>query len=91
VQDLISSGGAEFYYRLEFDTQPRVVFARPSVIRKGQATRVTLFGWNLSGSTRPASLKGEESITVPDEVSGAEAPLDSALKPLHNGGGFEQI
>lgn len=64
VQDLISSGGPEFYYRLELDTQPRVVFARPSVIQRGQSTKVTLFGWNLSpekGSGEFAAVSGEMS------------------------------
>ena len=91
VQDLISSGGAEFFYRLEFDTQPRVVFASPSMIQQGQAARVTLFGWNLSASTLPAPVNASEVSAVSGEQSGPAAARDSALKLQHNGGGFEQI
>ena len=86
VQDLISSGGPEFYYRLEFDTQPRVVFARPSVIQQGQAARVTLFGWNLPGFNQADAI-----VAVSGEVSGPETSLDSVRKPQHNVGNFEQI
>ena len=91
VQDLISSGGGEFSYRLEFDTQPRVVFARPSVIQQGQAARVTLFGWNLSASTLPAPVKSDEFAAVPAEQSEPAAALESDQKPQYSVRGFEQI
>ncbi|MFO1002359.1 MAG: PPC domain-containing protein [Planctomycetaceae bacterium] len=91
VQDLISSGGAEFYYRLEFDTQPRVVFARPAVIQQGQAARVTLFGWNLSGAGLPTSLKSGEISGVTDQQSGQDAANESLRNAHHSGGGLEQL
>ncbi|MBI5757961.1 MAG: hypothetical protein HZA46_05535 [Planctomycetales bacterium] len=47
VQDLISSGSAEHYYRLDIDTGPRVAFSVPSVIQRGKPARVALYGWNL--------------------------------------------
>lgn len=47
LQDVISSGSAGHYYRLEIDTGPRVAFTVPSVVQRGKATRVTLYGWNL--------------------------------------------
>ncbi len=47
VHDLISSGSAEHYYRLDIDTRPRVAFSVPTVIERGKASRVTLYGWNL--------------------------------------------
>ena len=86
VQDLISSGGPELYYRLEFDTQPRVLFSRPSMIQRGQATSVTLFGWNL----RTAGTPGEIAAT-PTEPSGPQAELPDGLNSLHTAGSFEQI
>ena len=86
VQDLISSGGPELYYRLEFDTQPRVVFSRPAVIQRGQATRVTLFGWNL-----PTAKATVEAAAVSGEKSGPQAELDSNLRSHHTTDRFEQI
>lgn len=86
VQDLISSGGAEFFYRLEFETQPRVVFARPSVIQQGQSARVTLFGWNLSAaksSVKPAEASGDNFSS--------QAEFDSRFVSQHNSNRFEQI
>ncbi|QDU27175.1 hypothetical protein ETAA8_22600 [Anatilimnocola aggregata] len=50
VQDLISAGSAEHYYRLDIDTGPRVAFSLPNVVERGQTSRVVLFGWNLSKS-----------------------------------------
>lgn len=65
VQDLVSSGSAEHYYRLEIDTGPRVAFAVPCVIQRGQRTRVTLHGWNLPGAanhgSETASTSGEQT------------------------------
>jgi hypothetical protein len=86
VQDLISSGGPELYYRLEFDTQPRVVFSRPSVIQRGQATRVTMFGWNL-----PTAKATDEVAAVSGEKSGPQAELGSKLTLHHTTGRLEQI
>jgi len=48
VQDLISTGGADHYYRLDIDTGPRVAFAVPAVVERGKSSRVTLYGWNLA-------------------------------------------
>ncbi len=62
LQDLISSGGPESYYRLEFDTPPRVAFAWPSIIQQGQSARVTLFGWNLSAGKQ--SVETSRSVHV---------------------------
>lgn len=53
VQDLLASGGSDFYYRLELDTTPRVAFSIPNVIQRGQLNRVTLFGWNLTNQQNP--------------------------------------
>ena len=55
VQDLISSGSAEHYYRLDIDTGPRVAFSVPSVIPRGKPSRVALYGWNLTQASGAAS------------------------------------
>ncbi|MFQ5732768.1 MAG: PPC domain-containing protein, partial [Planctomycetaceae bacterium] len=47
VFDLVFSGSADHFYRLEIDTGPRVAFAVPPVLQRGQKTKVTLYGWNL--------------------------------------------
>ena len=86
VQDLLSSGGPELYYRLEFDTQPRVLFSRPSMIQRGQATRVTLFGWNLLTAKATAEVSA-----VSGEKSGSQAELDSDLTSHHTTDSFKQI
>lgn len=47
IQDLISAGSPEHYYRLDIDTRPRVAFAVPNVVQRGKDARVALYGWNL--------------------------------------------
>ena len=49
VFDLTYSGGPEYVYRLDIDTGPRIEFARPNVVERGKATRVSVFGRNLGG------------------------------------------
>ncbi len=66
VQDLISSGSAEHYYRLDIDTGPRVAFAVPSVIQRGKASRVALYGWNLTALGEP------EGVSPRTKLVGAE-------------------
>jgi hypothetical protein len=86
LHDLISFGGPESYYRLEFDTQPRIAFARPAVIQQGQSTRVTLFGWNLS----PVKESVERSdVSALD--SEQQAKLLTPSKSKFNTGDFEQL
>lgn len=45
--DLSYLGGGGHFYRLDFDTLARPEFALPCVVRRGQTTRVKLFGRNL--------------------------------------------
>ena len=52
LHDLTYTGSANHIYRLDIDTGPRVALAVPSVIRRGQSTRVTLYGWNLANRTK---------------------------------------
>lgn len=84
LQDLISSGSAEHYYRLEIDSGPRVAFCVPSVIQRGKTSRVTLHGWNLSGSTTratssaapAAASSGEETALTRSVVAANLADFD---------------
>jgi hypothetical protein len=73
VQDLIFSGGAEHYYRLEIDTGPRVAFSTPCVVERGKATRVTLHGWNLKKTAGPAIAENSSGVTPPAIATKAEA------------------
>lgn len=68
VHDLVLAGGAEYFYRLNLDTGPRVAFSVPGVIERGKAARITLFGWNL-GETK--TLQASNDVTDSSEVSNA--------------------
>ncbi len=61
VQDLTSSGSAEHGYRLDIDTGPRVAFSVPSVIQRGKAARVALYGWNLGDQSRQPAQRLSEN------------------------------
>ncbi len=61
--DLSFLGSPSHFYRLDIDTKPRVEFAFPCVVTRGQTTRVKLFGRNLGQefvevdvTPRPGSL-----------------------------------
>ena len=66
IQDLTSSGSAEHHYRLEIDTGPRVAFSVPAVVERGKASRVTLYGWNLShgGASAKSRPEASDGLTV---------------------------
>ena len=81
VQDLISSGSAEHYYRLDIDTGPRVAFSVPSVIQRGQASRVTLFGWNLTTLGEPEVLFDRIEVEIPASLAEPSWPLPVRLQP----------
>lgn len=67
IQDLIASGSAEHYYRLDIDTGPRVAFTVPSVIERGKASRVALYGWNLAQASGAASAPRLSTAIEPAE------------------------
>lgn len=69
IHDLIFSGGGEHSYRLEIDAGPRVAFTVPNVIPRGQASRVKLFGWNLSPSAAVASTAEGQAVVVQPAVN----------------------
>lgn len=50
LYDLEYSGSTNHFYRLDIGVGPRVLFALPSVVQRGQPTQVTLYGWNLNES-----------------------------------------
>lgn len=88
VYDLISSGSAEHYYRLDIDTGPRVAFSIPTVIERGKASRVTLYGWNLkqgpaaavpqpSGSSSNLAISRNQPIENFDSIA-VEIPASLA-------------
>jgi hypothetical protein len=92
IQDLISSGSPEHYYRLEIDTGPRVAFSVPNVVQRGQSTRVALYGWNLaspvSGAASPQPKSGAAfppfdclEVDVPAAVTQNALPLAVQRQP----------
>ena len=65
IQDLISAGGADHYYRLDIDTGPRVAFSVPAVVQRGTTSRVTLYGWNLGRQNQiPPAVTGDGTQTT---------------------------
>lgn len=64
VDDLVSAGGADYVYRLDLDSGPRVAFATPSVIRRGHRTRVRLYGWNLNPPATASTASPVEGLDV---------------------------
>ena len=81
VQDLTLSGSAEHYYRLDIDTGPKVAFSVPSVIERGKASHVTLYGWNLSASGEFFDRVGVE---IPAALAEASWPLLVKLQPAQS-------
>jgi hypothetical protein len=79
VHDLIYTGGADHYYRLEIDCGPRIAFTVPNVVPRGQTTRMRIFGWNLhaaSGSAsgvHPGGTDPSEFDRLDVEISAAQA------------------
>lgn len=83
LYDLVFAGGAEYYYRLDIDTGPRVAFSVPSVVEHGKPARVTLFGWNL------ATLRSDVNVASSD-VNVADAAAQATRRiaaPTASGGG----
>ncbi len=85
LQDLISSGSAEHYYRLDVDAGPRVAFSVPNVIERGVAGRVTLHGWNLPGATPQTDPQSAALDQVVVDIPATQArdvwPLPVRLQP----------
>ena len=85
VQDLTSSGSAEHYYRLDIDTGPRVVFSVPSVIERGKASRVALYGWNLRADGKVAAPADRTDfdrldVDIPASLAEPSWPLSVRLQ-----------
>ena len=99
VHDLVYAGGSEHYYRLDIDTGPRVVFAFPSVVQRGQAATVTLFGWNLrvdrSGSRATAISSHSAPVGAGGPSGGAHRETvteDPRSLPVHGDlHGFDRV
>ncbi len=69
INDLVFSGGAEYFYRLDIHRGPRVVFTSPSVIQRGVRTHVEAFGWNLSGK-QPGNQQGAYDVASFEVLAG---------------------
>jgi hypothetical protein len=78
VFDLVYGGGAGHDYRLAVDTGPRIAFGLPAAIERGKSTPVTLYGWNLGGSSQETAT-GEGPSAAATE---GRAPLDTVVVEL---------
>ena len=76
LYDLVYSGSADHFYRLDIGVGPRVVFAVPAVLERGSQTPVTLYGWNLS--------------TPSTSETNGTARHDSTVAPASQSGGFDR-
>lgn len=74
--DLSYLGGGAHFYRLDFDTLARPEFTLPCVVRRGQATRVKLFGRNLL-PTRTSSAAGVDAAGYDHGATGDAGDLDA--------------
>lgn len=64
VFDLSFLGSSAHFYRLELDTKPRVEFAVPCVVTRGKATKIKLYGRNLSPQATTKSSRALDSVEV---------------------------
>ena len=88
VFDFTYLGGNNHFYRLSVTNKPVVEFAFPPAIEPGRTTTLTLFGWNLPGSTVHETWKVngrplesvDVSVTAPtlDPLGRFANPLDVA-------------
>ncbi len=81
LTDLIDSAGEQHIYRLAIDTGPRVAFAMPNVVERGRASRVSLYGWNLTsigGSSSGGSLDSIE-VDLPAFLNSSDGALITRL------------
>lgn len=76
LQDLTFSGGADFLYRLEVDTGPRVAFALPNVMQRDRPTRVTLFGRNLHRDAQSTSTVASDGSQLKQSSAAMSADFD---------------
>lgn len=85
LTDLTYTGGKGHFYRLSIGTGPRIDFALPTVLQRGTATRVTLFGKNLrsrgvdsetASEHHPEGLdQVEVEIAVPADYQASYPPV----------------
>ncbi len=64
IFDLSYLGSHAHFYRLDIDTKPRVEFTFPCVVTRGKATKVKLYGRNLSPTGAPRKDLTLDSIEV---------------------------
>lgn len=65
VFDLVYSGSADHFYRLDIDSGPRMLFTVPAAIERGTTSQVSIYGWNL-GNLKNESQQEIASSNSPD-------------------------
>lgn len=72
--DLTFAGGAAHFYRLDFDTRPRVEFVLPCVVERGKPAKLTLHGRNLAAPSAAIS-QSPVSPAVPASLDVSTAAI----------------
>ena len=81
--DLTFAGGAAHFYRLDFDTRPRVEFALPCVVERGKPAQLTLHGRNLAAPSATKSVSPISTSTPASlDVSTAAIIAPQAAEPF---------
>ncbi|WP_299466809.1 PPC domain-containing protein [uncultured Gimesia sp.] len=64
VFDLVYSGSADHFYRLDIDTGPRMLFTVPAAIQRGTPSQVSIYGWNLGNLKQESNQEIASSKSV---------------------------
>ncbi|HND56665.1 MAG TPA: hypothetical protein PLV92_29805, partial [Pirellulaceae bacterium] len=79
LQDLTLGGGAEYFYRLDIDSGPRVAFVSPCVVQRGQPARLTVHGWNLGAAATPKQSASDGLQTLELNLSASDTSPRASL------------
>ncbi|MDA0835793.1 MAG: PPC domain-containing protein [Planctomycetota bacterium] len=80
--DLTYTGGEDRFYRLDIDTKPRVAFAFPPVVQRGESAQVTLFGRNLNMAD-PTTVATNDDVVALENGTVATPVASSSSSEKH--------
>ena len=78
VHDVVFSGSADHFYRLDIDHGPRVAVAVPAVIEAGKAASVRLLGWNLTDTNATGTEENQAAANASLDQQVVEIPATLA-------------
>ena len=95
VHDVVFSGSANHFYRLDIDHGPRVAVAVPAVIEAGKAASVRLLGWNLNDATSTgteehqgataSAVLDQRVVEIPAALAQSQWPLPLGFTAAQTG------